>query len=170
MIIDLKRSIDRRWLLDLVLLSSLDDLVLSICIFCANFHNVSFSCFWQTGNWTYKLRAQVFLSAQFLIQTCVFCLWLKSLYFSSMCACICNAPSVFVFVMFWVCLQCSKLPLRAQRNPPSCPLQLFPSFSQALVLALFLYLHLFKIGTEKIVFCFYFSSVMIQTNSERHEL
>ena len=116
----------------LVLLSSLDDLVLSICIFCANFHNVSFSCFWQTGNWTYKLRAQVFLSAQSLIQTCVFCLCLKSLYFSSMCACICNAPSVFVFVMFWVCLymKCSKLPLRAQRNPPSCPLQLFPSFSR----------------------------------------
>ena len=46
------------------------------------------------------------------------CLCLLRLYLSSICACICN------FAMLWVCLymKCSKLPLRAQRNPPSCPL------------------------------------------------
>ena len=59
------------------------------------------------------------------------CLCLLRLYLSSICACICN------FAMLWVCLymKCSKLPLRAQRNPPrALCLQLFPSCSQVLVL------------------------------------
>ena len=83
----------------------------------------------------------------------------------SECVCVCYDLSVFVYEMLQTSSSCST-------QPTSCPLQLFPSCSQVLVFDAVFVFPFIQIMNSKIfpLFSSYFSSTIIQTNSERHLL